>query len=271
MKRILKGLPIALTLFVFGVVGYYYMMQEALIFRCKRLDPNHEYTFNTSFEEVNLPVGKGDTINGVHFFHPNPKGVVFYLHGQGRDMLHWGERAERLVSYGYDVFVIDYRGWGKSTNNVSESNLMEDSMVGYNYLKERYNEKEIIVHGVSLGTAMATNVCAKNNPKLCILVSPYYNMLETAHFNKPFLPIWVLKIILKYHLRTDTWISKCKCPLHIFHGTKDRLIPYSQSELIVKKLKTSKVKYNFHSLDGWGHNYIYQNEIYMKEVAALLD
>jgi len=271
MKRILKAIPLALGLFIFGVLGYYYCMQEELIFRCKRLDPNHQFTFNTQFEEVNLTVGNGDIVNGVHFFHENPKGVVLYLHGQGRDMLHWGERAERLVSYGYDVFVIDYRGWGKSTNVVSEETLMEDSMAAYSYLKDRYNENEIIIHGVSLGTAMATNVCARNNPKLCILIAPYYNMIEAAHFNKPFLPRWVLKFILKSHLRTDSWVERVRCPIHIFHGTKDRMIPFSQSQMLVKKLEESKVKHEFYTLDGWGHNYVYQNEIYLKEVAALLD
>ena len=231
MKRFLQAVPLAFFLVVGSVLGYYYVMQEELIFRCKRLDPNHEYTFNTPFEEVNLTVGDNETVNAVHFFHEKPKGVILYLHGQGRDMLHWGERAERFVPYGYDVFVIDYRGWGKSTDNVSEENLMEDSLAAYDYLKKRYNEEEIIVHGVSLGTAMSSYVCSKNNPKMCILIAPYYNMIETAHFNKPILPRPILKVILKYHLRADSWIDDCKCPIYIFHGTEDRLIPYNQSEM----------------------------------------
>lgn len=270
MKRFFKFVCVTFVFLITSVLGYYYFMQEELIFRCKRLDPNHTYTFSTPFEEVNLPVGEGEFVNGVHFFHENPKGVILYLHGQGRDMLHWGERAQKFVAYGYDVFVIDYRGWGKSTNNVSEKNMMEDSLAAYAYLKERYNEDQIVVQGVSLGTAMASYVSTKNNPRDCILIAPYYNMIETAHYNKPILPRFVLKFILKYHLRTDTWITKANCPLHIFHGTKDRLIPYCQSEMIVEKLEDAGSDYKFHTLEGWGHNYVYQNEIYLREVDKLL-
>ncbi len=271
MKRFLKWLPVAFIIGAFGVVGYYYQMQERLIFRCKRLDPAHEFHFETAFEEVSLPVGKGETINGLHFFtEGKSKGVVLYLHGQGRNLLYWGERAETYVHHGYDVFVIDYRGFGKSTDNLTEENLMIDSIAAYDYLKKRYNEDEIIIHGVSLGTSMASYVATKNQPKMCILISPYYNMIETAHFNKPILSRSVLKIILKYHLRTDTWISKVNCPLYIFHGTEDDLIPYSQSEMIVKKLEDTSVDYKFYSLEGCGHNYVHQNGIYIEEINKLL-
>ena len=232
MKRFLKWFPIAFIIGALGVFGYYYQMQESLIFRCKRLEPNHEFHFETAFEEVNLPVGNGETVNGLHFFtESKSKGVVLYLHGQGRNLLYWGERAEAYVHHGYD---------------------------------------EIIIHGVSLGTSMASYVATKNHPKMCILISPYYNMIETAHFNKPILSRSVLKIILKYHLRTDTWISKVNCPLYIFHGTEDDLIPYSQSEMIVKKLEDTSVDYKFYTLEGCGHNYVHQNGIYIEEINKLL-
>ncbi len=270
MKRFLKLFPVAVCLVFLGIFGYYHLMQEKLIFGAVELDKDYEYSFKTPFEEVNLTMKNGDTVNAIHFFNENPKGVIYYLHGQGENLSHWGNRAEEYVSYGYDVFVIDYRGFGKSTKNLSEINLMKDAMAGYKYLKKRYNEKDIIVHGVSLGTAMASHLVAQHSPKMCILVSPYYNMIETAHYNKPILPRFVLKVILKYHLRTDTWIAKAKCPLYIFHGTEDRLIPYSQSEMIMTKLADTKVDHTLFTLEGCGHNSLHRNETYINEVQVLL-
>lgn len=245
-------------------------MQEKLIFMCKRLAHHHEFTFDHPFEEVHLPVENGEMINGLHFFHENPKGVIYYLHGQGSNLEHWGERAQQYLDFGYDVFVIDYRGYGKSTDNLTEKNLMTDSMIGYEYLKNRYNEDSIVLHGVSLGTAMASFVAAHHNPKMCILVSPYYNMIETAHYNKPVLPRFVLRVILKYHLRTDTWIGKCNCPLYIFHGTKDKLIPYSQSEMIMEDLENTEVASTLFTLEDCGHNHIHKNVHYLEAVEELL-
>ena len=270
MKKFLKSLPIVLFLAAFSVFGYYYHMQEKMIFMCKRLAHHHEYSFDTRFEEVHLPLENGDMVNGLHFFHENPKGVIYYLHGQGNNLEHWGNRAEQFVAYGYDVFVIDYRGYGKSTDNLTEKNLMTDSLAGYEYLKERYNEEQIVVHGVSLGTAMASFVSSHHKPKMCILVSPYYNMIEAAHFNKPVLPRFVLHYILKYHLRTDTWIGKCNCPLYIFHGVKDKLIPYNQSEMIMASLEETDVESTLYTLQNCGHNYIHNHQEYLNRIEELL-
>lgn len=271
MKRFFKTISIFSIVGLLSVVGYYYQMQEKLIFKCKRLDSNYQYDFETPFEEVNLSVGSGESINCLHFFHENPKGVVLYLHGQGKNLSYWGHRANKFVSYGYDVFVIDYRGYGKSTDNLTEKNLMIDSSKAYEYLKDKYNESDIIVHGVSLGTAMASYVNTKYHPKMCILVSPYYNMIETAYYNRPILPRFVLKVILKYHLRTDSWIAKSNSPLHIFHGTEDKLVPYFQSEMIMDLVKEEKFTSNLYTLEGYGHNNIDQLEAYKTKVTELLE
>ncbi|MCH9811148.1 alpha/beta fold hydrolase [bacterium] len=270
MKKFLKVFPVVFILTAFTIFGYYYHMQEKLIFRFKKLEHHHEYAFDSPFEEVHLTLENGDKVNGLHFFHEKPKGVIYYLHGQGNNLAHWGKRAQQFVDYGYDVFVIDYRGCGKSVGDLTEKTLMVDSMAGYNYLKARYNEDQIVIHGVSLGTAMASFVSSHHNPKMCILVSPYYNMIEAAHYNKPVLPRFVLHFILKYHLRTDTWIGKCNCPLYIFHGVKDRLIPYSQSEMIMASLEETNVDSTLYTLKDCGHNYIHNHKEYLEKVEELL-
>ena len=271
MKRFFKLFAVTVCILFLGIFGYYYQMQEKLIFNASLLDKDYEYSFNAPFEEVNLTMKNGDTVNAIHFFHKDPKGVIYYLHGQGQNLAHWASRAEEYLEYGFDVFIIDYRGFGKSTNNLTEDNLMKDAIAGYKYLLKRYNEKDIIVHGVSLGTAMASYLVSHHSPRMCVLVSPYYNMIETAYYNRPILPRFVLKYILKYHLRTDTWIANAKCPLYIFHGTEDRLIPYSQSEMILKKLADTDVDHTLFTLEGCGHNSLHTNEVYISEFQELLN
>ena len=271
MKKLFKR-SLSISFFIIsGVIGYYYQMQEKLIFKAKSIEKNYQYNFNEPFEEVNINIGDTEKINALHFFHENPKGVILYLHGQGKNLKHWGQYAEKQLAYGYDVFIIDYRGFGKSTNQLTEKNLMADSIAAYKYLKNRYDENQIVVHGVSLGTSMATYVSSKFSPKMCILVSPYFNMIETAHYNKPILPRFVLKYILKYHLRTDTWITKSNSPIHIFHGDQDTLVPHIQSKMIMGLLRDTNIAAELYTLEDWGHSAIEDNDAYQKKIKELLN
>lgn len=270
MKRFFKTLGTVLILVVFAGVGYFYTMQEQLILGPKPLAKDYAFEFDTPFEEVNINVENGETINCLHFFHGKPKGVILFLHGKGTNLAYWGGRAEMLVEYGYDVLVLDYRGFGKSTNNLSEDNMRADSEASYEYLKERYNEKDIVIHGVSLGTAMASYLNAKKNPKCCILVSPYCSMIEVAHFNKPILPYYVLQMILRFPLYTEKFIAQAKSKIYIFHGTNDMLIPYAHSEKILKIAEEKNVSVTLYSLEGFGHDRMDEQKEYRTKVAELL-
>jgi dipeptidyl aminopeptidase/acylaminoacyl peptidase len=95
-------------------------------------------------------------------------------------------------------------------------------------------------------------------------------MIETAYYNKPILPRFVLKVILKYHLRTDKWIADAKCPLFLFHGTEDRLIPYSQSEMLMNKLAEAEIESTLYTLEGHGHDAVHRHETYVNEIERLL-
>jgi pimeloyl-ACP methyl ester carboxylesterase len=271
MKRFFKATSLLLILFFSFIIGYFYTQQERLILGPELLDKSYVYEFDTPFEEINLSVGNGETINCIHFFHEKPKGVVLFLHGKGKNLSYWGGRAKRLVNYGYDVLVFDYRGFGKSSNNLTQENMMADSTAAYLYLKERYNEKDIVIHGVSLGTAMASYLNAHQKAKMCILVSPYRSMTEVAHYNKPILPPFVLKMILKFPLSTEQYVASARSDIHIFHGTHDKLIPYTHSIEIIKIAEEKNVNATLYPLDGFGHDRMDEQKEYKTKVSQLLN
>jgi pimeloyl-ACP methyl ester carboxylesterase len=271
MKRFFKAISILLILFFSFVICYFYTQQERLILAPERLDKSYIYEFDTPFEEVNISVENGETINCIHFFHEKPKGVILFLHGKGKNLSYWGGRAKRLVKYGYDVLVFDYRGFGKSTDNLSQDNLMKDSTAAYNYLRQRYNEKDIVIHGVSLGTAMASYLNAHENAKMCILVSPYSSMTDVAHYNKPILPHFVLEMILKFPLKTEKHIALARSDIYIFHGTADKLIPYSHSVEIMKIVDKNKINVTLYPLEGFGHDRMDEQKEYITKVSELLE
>ena len=256
-----------------AVGSYYYHKQDELIFRNKPLARDYQFKWETPFEELFIPVGKrGGKINALHFFHPEPKGVVLFCHGQGRNLAYWGKDADLFLSRGYEVFVIDYRGYGKSSPHIKgfkEKYVLKDAEAAYEYLKTIYPEEKIVVYGQSLGSAVATWVASKHSPKMLILEAPYYNMHEAAAFQKPHLPKWLIGMILKFPLRTNIWIRNVNSPIYIFHGTDDIILPYAHSQKLYNELKDNK-EIEMITLNKWGHDRIDQNDIFLAKLTDIL-
>ncbi len=106
----------------------------------------------------------------------------------------------------------------------------------------------IILYGRSLGSGFATKLASDNTPRFLILDAPYFDFAKVV---QRFLPILPVKYILKYQLQTDKWIRKVKCPTYILHGTKDWLIPITNS----KKLQAiNPRKITLIRIHGAGHN-----------------
>ena len=157
LSRVLIALIILYTV----IAGTLYFLQERFIFRPTPLAQNYSFSFNHEFEEVFLETEKGASINALHFTVDRPKGVILYFHGNAGNLARWGVITSFFVEQEYDVFVMDYRGYGKSKGSRNEEALYIDSRQCYNYLLQRYNESDIIVYGRSLGSGMATLVASE--------------------------------------------------------------------------------------------------------------
>jgi uncharacterized protein len=222
-----------LRILTIGVLGGYliacltlYLNQERLLFHPTVLAHDFVYSFTQHFTEVFLPVD-GASLALVHFTQPNPKGVVLYLHGNADTLKDADFLAERFIRRGYDVILLDYRGYGKSTGTISsEDALHHDVQVVYDYVHQRYREDQIIIYGHSLGSGLAVRLAATTTPRMLILESPYLSMQDLVAQKVPYVPMF----LLKYPLRSDQWISKVHCPMYLIHGSQDGLIPYNSSE-----------------------------------------
>jgi hypothetical protein len=218
-----------------SILGYFF--QEKFIFRPERLPANFTYKYDIPFKELFFDVEQGVRINGLHFFRPKPFGLILYFHGNTRSIKGWAKYAQDFYRYNYDVVLVDYRGFGKSTGKRSEKEIMNDMQFVYTKLSEQYTEQHIIVYGRSIGSGFAAKVASDNNPRYLILDSPYYNFQKVV---ERFLPILPVRFILRYRLRTDKWIVHVKCHTYIIHGTKDWLIPIKHSEEL-QKLNPQKI------------------------------
>jgi len=264
MKKVLLKTFMGLVILYFIACGLLYFLQERLIFFPEKLDKNYNFDFEQSFQEVNIKMKDDKLINGLLFTTDCPKGLIFYLHGNAGNLGSWGGVAKTYTDLNYDVFIMDYRGYGKSEGYINGQNqLFDDIQITYNNLKKIYNEKEIIVVGYSIGTGLAAKLASENNPKLLILQAPYYSLTDMMKHTYPFVPVF----LLKYKFPTNDYLKKCNMPVIIFHGNQDEVIYYGSSLKLKKEFKPNDTLI---TLSGQDHNGITENADYISALKKLI-
>lgn len=247
MKRVMLLVYFLLGLLVI-VFGLVYILQEKLIFFPEKLSTSYQFSFQKPFEEVYLKTSDNATLHALHFKIHDPKGVILYFHGNAGSLRSWGSLGEDLTALGYDVFMPDYRSFGKSTGRLSQENLYADAQLAYHYLLKNYPEAQIVIFGRSIGTGIATRLTSKNNPKLLILESPFYSFADVAKHHYSFLPV---SLMLKYSFLSNHYLPQVKCPTFIIHGTQDDVVPFKSGLKLARLLANPT---SFIPIEGGGHN-----------------
>lgn len=261
---LLKTIISVLAVAYFIVCLIAYIIQEQLIFHPDKLPKDFEFNFAPDFDELYLEMKDGVHLHVLHFKAENPKGIVFYVHGNAGSLEDWGGLSELYVRLGYDLFMFDYRGFGKSEGKIkSQKQFFEDVQALYDYVKGLYDESDIVIEGFSIGTATATKMALDNNPKCLILKAPYYSLPHLVKSRHAYLPA----SLLKYKFKTIDFLKQVKVPVTIFHGTIDELIPISNAQRLSDEVPTV----DFIPVPDCLHNDIPFTKIYQDKMASLLN
>ena len=259
-------LLIVLAIYVIVSIALYFL-QDYFLFQAEKLPKDFQFFYeNQETEEYNLETRDGAIINGLLFKPKNEsKGVVLYLKGNSKSIKGWGKFAVDFTRHDYSVFMVDYRGFGKSTGRRSQKAIKRDLQETYNLVKEKATEERMIVYGRSLGSGFAAKLASMNNPRMLILDAPYYSLTKVTGRYMPFMP---LSIIMKYPLPTYKWLKYVKCPIHIIHGTNDKLIPFKTS---VKLSQIQPKITRLYTIIGGGHKNLNTFESYHKMLGEIIN
>lgn len=260
----IKKIMATLAVVVVVVFILLYMFQDKIIFQSEPLAKDHVFSFTQEFEEVNLQTEDGETINALHFKVKDPKGVILFFHGNKGNLSRWGNLVTYLEAYQYDVFVIDYRNYGKSTGSYNEKEMYKDGLLAYEYVKKRFPEEQIVVYGRSLGCTFATKVATKNNPKHLVLEAPFYNMKKGVRFYSKLAPTF----IIKYKFETNKDIPKVKNPVTFFHGTTDVVTSFEDSKDLFDLATAQK---DFIAIPEGTHHNLKDFDVYKKRLSEILN
>jgi pimeloyl-ACP methyl ester carboxylesterase len=240
-----------------------YLFQEKIIFFQQKLPRGYQFQFDQKFEERSIKVSDGTILHGLLFKADSSKGLIFYLHGNAGSLSSWGDVASAYTDLNYDVFLLDYRGYGKSEGVITgQQQLHDDVQTAYAEMKKEYSEDKIVVLGYSVGTGLAAQLASDNNPRLLILQAPYYSLTDILKQDYSFIPPFVLK----YKLSTNVCLNDCQMPVVIFHGDADEVIYYGSSV----KLKAEFDSISLITLAGQGHNGMTENVDYRRHLKQIL-
>ena len=255
-----------LVLLYAGVCLVYWWVQERFVFVRFRLGRAYRFRFAEPFEEVFLSTDDGAELHALRFTVPNGTGTVLYFHGNSGSLRRWGKQAQRFTRLGWNVLMMDYRGFGKSRGKLSEEALHADAARWYSWLKERVAEERIVVYGRSLGSGMAVPVAAANRPQALVLESPFANLYDAARHQFYALPY---RWLLRYAFRNDKAIRRIACPVHIFHGKRDPVVPY-ESALKLYALVPGSVQREMITFSRGYHSDLWRFKRFQRKMALIL-
>ena len=246
--------------------------QEKVVFLPVILPHDHTYDFENDFEEYLWDTPYEGKINALHFKIENPKGVIAYFHGNADNLHRWGKIAVDFTKFGYDVLVMDYRGYGKSSGPRNEEYLYSDAQFFYDFAKENYGENKIIVYGRSLGGAFATKIAGENQPKMVILESTFYNLQDIVNRWLPGKVTDKVSPKMTYHFLSNQNILKIKVPLYHFHGTKDSVVPLKSGKKLFEVFEKEhpKIAKKFIEIKGGTHEDLIKYDEFVEEMKKIL-
>tara|TARA_R110001632_G_scaffold1280_8_gene5147 strand:+ start:319 stop:1182 length:864 start_codon:yes stop_codon:yes gene_type:complete len=272
---------IVVTIVIVIIIWILYQNQYHYIFYPTKLEKDHIFSFedyDNDFEEMWFQVDSETNIHGLLFKRISDQGIpyvsntqqtnrklVFYLHGNSGDLQLWGQIAPLFTYHDHDIFILDYRGYGKSEGRIkSQTQIFNDVKIVYDKMKANYIESNITIVGYSIGTGIASYLASKNSPRALILNAPYYSLTRLIKEAYPIIP----NFLVSFKLETYKYNQECDCPIYIFHGTEDEIIPIEHSKDLSNLF--TKQEDHFYTLIGIDHININEDRNYHKLLSEIL-
>ena len=200
------------------------------------------------FQEINIPFG-GGLINGLKFSAVEPKGAILFFHGNFGDVSGWGAYGADFAALGYDFYIFDYPGYGKSDGKISsQQQLFASADAMSRYVLAQHPPRKLAMIGYSIGSGIAAQQAAKWDAARLILLAPYFSFERLAHEKIPFVP----KFLIRYKIPTAEFLQAARgTQITLIHGAADELIPVQHCRDLAGSLKEGDL---FYEIQDARHN-----------------
>jgi pimeloyl-ACP methyl ester carboxylesterase len=257
-KLIIVATTVLLTLYAFTST-YLWARQAHFIFSPKRSIANTPAEYQLPFEDVYVPVNDGNGKNEcIHAWwipaeYPSDR-YLLYLHGSALNIGANIDHARRFHHMGFSVFLISYRGYGKSDGTFpTEAQVYSDAQAAWTYLVEQkgIDPGAVFIYGHSLGGAVAIQLAVNNPAAGGLIVEAAFTSIADMARQIPKYRIFPIEIIVHQRFDSIKKVSRLQVPVLYIHGTDDKLVPYEMSRELYKRTSSSK---QLKLIPGGGHN-----------------
>jgi len=257
---VLYGGIITLFLLTGAILGVFYHYQDSLLYfpdqpENSRIFVQSPRYLGVPYENLQITTKDGISLNAVFLKQSGSRmGVaptIVMYHGNAGNIGHRLNNASILYSYtGSNIFMLEYRGYGKSSGSPNEKGLELDAAASLEYLLSRsdIDHDKLVLYGRSLGGAVAVAVAAQKKYMdvlfAMLLENTFTSIPETARHLFSWLkrlPTWCYKNTFP---SVDV-IKSVSVPTLFLSGLADTLVPprhmmklYNVSGAVVKRIET---------------------------------
>ena len=256
LRKIMLGLIGLVVLLYAGAGGYLYVEQRHLLY-LNRPGAETPDIAGLAISDVRIPTPDGQTLQ-AWYEPPQPgKPVFLFLHGQAASLELGKWRYVRMHKEGVGFLALAYRGFSGSTGKPTEKGLLIDGLAAYDWLRAKgFGDRDIVLHGHSLGTGVATYIATQRPARALILEAPFTAAVDVAQERYPFVPVGLL---MQDQFRNRDRIKDVHIPVMIVHGTADTTVPFAEGQRLFALANEPKV---FVAMPGSGHNTLVRDGMY---------
>jgi fermentation-respiration switch protein FrsA (DUF1100 family) len=248
-RRRRKFLTLIEILFLAALLLSLRVLMTWIIFKPSREMARTPEAYSMEFEDVTFAASDGVTLNGWFVPSPQERGTLLFFHGNAGNISGRLDSIEIFRDLGFSVFIIDYRGYGRSGGRISIPGVTLDALAAWKYLtgERGIPPDEIVVFGRSVGGAVAMELMRRVRPRALILESTFSSLPDMVRA-RPLAPVARLLI-------GDVWNSEeaarsLDVPALCLHSPDDGIVPYRFGVKLYEAVASEKT---FVELRG-GHN-----------------
>ena len=248
---------------VVGLVVFFLVLYGIFLISCERRIIFHPVKYPEGYwdpasravpvEDVYFTTSDSVRLHGWYVPSGGGAATMLWFHGNAGNLTHRLDNIEMLRSLHINLFIFDYRGYGKSEGEPNEAGIYLDSQAAYDWLVniKKILPQKIILFGRSLGGICAVGIAAKNPAAGVILESVFPSARRMAQKIFPFLPLgWAIKS----RFDAIAQVPGLKLPKLFLHGTQDEVVPYKLGRELFAAAVEPKT---FYDIEGAGHNDTY--------------
>ena len=237
---------IVFSVFMFSYLKYF--ERKGIYYPTKEIELT-PIDVGLKYDDVFFNTDDGLKLNGWFIPVENPRGTLLFCHGNAGNISHRIEIIKVFNKLDLNVFIFDYRGYGRSHGNPTEEGLYRDAQAAYKHLVSRKNidKDSIVIYGKSIGANVGIDLASKVKVGVLISESGFSSAYDMGRKLFPYFPIkWIITI--KYDALTK--IKNIPIPKLIIHSKDDEIVPFKLGKKLFEAASPLK---EFYQMQG-GHN-----------------